>query len=308
MTDVYEISGPYTITYSAPPVASYISTVQRSDKTYLVDIRYYLSKDGSHHRYGSFKYGAEKYGPDDFQYSSDRIQAKYSIDNGDNWLDATPQPYDRKHSPDTVLIDATPQNLGFVWNSFSDLPEEWSGSVLFRLEFTGSSSTIITSSAFTVSSVVSVSTTTLLAERRRAFRVDDFLGEGPIVPWVRGPTDFGMARGKELIASSVRSILKTKAATNLWGGELEWDPSFGSLFWSLKHSLADEMTIERAAGFAEIALNQEPRLELVEVTPYYEVRDGSSVLFVTIKYAFAYTDNPSNRVVLSNLETLTIEV
>lgn len=116
------------------------------------------------------------------------------------------------------------------------------------------------------------------------------------------------ARGKELVASSVRSILKTKAATDRWGGELEWSPDFGSLYWALKHAQGDEITEELAIGYSELALGFEPRIELRDVEVVYEDIEGGRAMYIFVRYALVTSDSPENLVILGDLETVKIEV
>jgi hypothetical protein len=202
----------------------------------------------------------------------------------------------------------TPTEYNFVWNAFFDLPEDFEGDVELEMSLSASPPTIITSSPFPVTTVVPVSSTVLVSERRAAFKIDDYLGEGPIAPWKRGPSDFNTARGKVLVASAIQSILKTKAATELWGGELEWSPGFGNLFWALKHAQADEITEELGKAYAELALAQEPRVEFRDAEVVYEEQDGGMKMFIKVLYSLIGADVSDNQVILPDLETLTVEV
>ena len=59
----------------------------------------------------------------------------------------------------------------------------------------------------------------------------DFLGVGLLSPFRRGARDFVSGGGVELVRSSVRQILGTRAAVGKFAGELPWRPNFGSKLW-----------------------------------------------------------------------------
>ncbi|HUV13075.1 MAG TPA: hypothetical protein VMY18_05490 [Acidobacteriota bacterium] len=309
MANITQVSGPYSYSSVLPPSAEWTTIVQRTGGTYLVDAKFNLWKDGGHHCYGAFKYGAQKYGPDDFVYDANLINAEYSDDGGNTWNACSPQDLDFRHTAQNPMhIVASKREFDFVWNAFWDLDDDFEGEITLRFEFTGSSSVIITSSSFYVSTVVRRSPQVLTVSRRAAFRIGDYLGQGPVAPWRRGPSDFMTAKGQVLVASAVAMILNTKAATDKWGGEVPWDPGFGSLFWTLKHAPGDDITSEEAAGFAELALDQEPRLVFIDAEAERREQGGSNALYVLIKYGLITNNVEGNEVIVPNLETIEIEV
>lgn len=300
--------GPVLFSPVVPPTGRWVSAAQRGDKTYLVDAKFSMWKDTGAHLYGNYKYGAHKYGPDDTVSTATLISAEYSTDGGLTWNTASPQTYDRKHSAVNPLsFTALETEFDFVWNAFWDLPDDFEGSVLFRVTISGST-IVLTSDPFWVSTVVG--TVQSVAKKPvTAFKIDDYLGEGPVAPWRRGPQDFMMARGKDLVASAIRQILATKAATNRWGGELEWDPGFGSLFWTLKHDRGDETTAELAAGFAELALEIEPRVIITGArVEYQEQPGGARAMFIYVTYKLIRGNMPDNQVFQPVPDQVKIEV
>jgi hypothetical protein len=303
---------PINFTYKllSPPDASFIGDPeQRTDGSYLVDCVFQVAKSEGAHLYGSFKYGAQKWGPDDTIWPVALSSPEYSIDGGNNWNTANAQPYDRKHTAvSPVDADGTYRQYDWVWNAFFDLPEDFEGEAIFRLTLSASPSTTITSGPFSVTSVVGVSSTSLVTSRRSALKIEDYLGSGPIYPWRRGPTDFMTAKGESLVKSAVQTILKTKAATDIWGGELEWNPGFGSLFWALKHAPGDDITEELAIGYAELALEQDARIDFQQAIVNYREIDGSQTMFIDVLYQLLGTDSLGNRVFLSDLEKVSVEV
>ena len=87
---------PIAFTYvpDPPPIASFVgSPAQRSDGTYLIDGVFEMSKTRGEHLYSNFKWGAQKYGPDDDLNPITLDSAEYTVDNGDNWYPATAQGY-----------------------------------------------------------------------------------------------------------------------------------------------------------------------------------------------------------------------
>lgn len=122
---------PVAFSYTADPapIVAFTGTpTQRTDGTFLVDALFDMSKSRGLHYYGAFKWGAQKYGLDDAVIPIAFDLAEYTIDNGDNWLTATPQTYDRKHTAETPMnITGTPTEFDFVWNAFWDLDEDFAG-------------------------------------------------------------------------------------------------------------------------------------------------------------------------------------
>lgn len=311
MADIVEIGGPFAFTASIPPTAAFTTIAQRTDGSFLVDVKFNLSKDGGNHQYGAFKYGAQKYGPDDFLFDADLDNADYSTDGGNTWNPMQAQVVDFRHTAvNPMQIDATPREFDFVWNAFWDLPDDFDGEVTFRFEFSaGASSVVITSSIILVFTVVTPEPATRIRSYGREFRLDDFLGEGPVTPWRRMATDFATARGKALIDASLRMILSTKAATTRWGGELAWDPAFGSLYWTLKHAQGDEITKDFAYAHTEFAFGFEPRVELRDVEVTYEPRGGGrQAMLVGVRYGIIAQNTPENQVFLPEPDELVVEV
>jgi hypothetical protein len=207
-----------------------------------------------------------------------------------------------------MSINATPHEFDFVWNAFFDLPDDFDGEVIFRLVFSASPYTTIISSPITVSTVVSPSGVVRYRAPDRTFRVDDFLGEGPIAPWRRGPNDFMTARGVELVASALRMILNTRAANILWGGELAWDPAFGSRFWTLRFSPGDAITDGLALLHAQDAAALEPRIVLKSVFTDFKDYGNRRAMMVHVNFSVITQNVQGNQVVLPEPQEIVVEV
>jgi len=247
------------------------------------------------------------------------VAFKYSLNDGATWNDCTVQPYDWRHSPGLggVIsgISSSAQEYGVVWDAFVDLPEgDFTVKLFLELSITGGNpNTSLTTDAVQVLTVVPPLDEDRLASgldrRRLAERIDDFLGAGPIAPLRRGGSDFMTGRGRELVKSANWQILNTRAATERWGGELPWDPAFGALFWTLKHSPGDEITEELAHEYAEQALAWDPRnvVERAE-TEFFSKAGGGRGLRVKVGYSIISENVPSNEVILPEAETVEVEV
>ena len=284
-------------------ILTFVSVAQRTDQTYLVDVAFTAEWTGG---------GTADIGGSVFQYS---------IDGGDTWTDGTLQGYDRKHSPglDGIIngIGTPAAPYGLVWNAFKDLPEG-DFSVKLQVAFEVLPPDPIEEQGFETSEFPATTIVPPLDEdrlasgldrRRLAERIDDFLGAGPIAPFRRGGSDFMTGRGRELVKSANWQILNTRAATERWGGEIPWDPAFGSLFWTLKHAPGDEITEELAHEYAEQALAWDPRnvVERAE-TEFFSQPGGGRGLRVKIGYSLISENVPSNEVILPEVEIVEVEV
>lgn len=282
------------------PTVSLVSAGQRDRLTFLVDLRFVVLLPT---------------GPVD----AGLVTFQYSLDDGATWNDATVQPYDRRHSPGLsgVIsgISSSAQEHGVVWDAFIDLPEgDFSVKLFLELSITGGNpNTSLTTEEFQITTIIPPLDEDRLASgldrRRLAERIDDFLGAGPIAPLRRGGSDFMTGRGRELVKSAIWQILNTRAATDRWGGEIPWDPAFGSLFWTLKHAPGDEITEELAHSYAEDALGWEPRVLIENVeTEFFSQPRGGRGLRVKVGYSIIAENVPSNEVILPEVETVEVEV
>jgi len=303
---------------ASPPTMTFVSMTQRTDGTYLVDFAFeagYPDAPEPARPYGIAVYGLNSYGPGKFL---DLVSAEYSIDGGDTWNPATAQVYDRRHSFGQVgkigQVWDEEQPFRFVWDAFRDLYGEPEGEfeALFRLTVEGSLSTMITTpSPTTITTAVPATENDNINEalrrRREAVGFRDFLGQGPIAPFRRGSSDFMTAHGRELVKSAVWVILNTRAATDRWGGEIPWEPSFGALFWTLRHQPADEITQGLAVGYAEKALEWEPRVRLAGATVDVFDQRGGRGMRVGTRYTLITENDPSNEVFLPEEEFVEVE-
>lgn len=137
------------------------------------------------------------------------------------------------------------------------------------------------------------------ARRNEASRTPfDFLGKGLINPFRRGSRDFVSAERVELVRSSVRQILGTRAAIgDDIVGELAWRPDFGSKFWQLKHRNNDGTLKGLAIAYAYEALAWEPRIEVVGVTTEPDV-NAPNRLSIRVTYRIIDQNVAGNRVFL----------
>ena len=303
----------------ADPILTFVSVAQRTDPTFLVDLDFTAAHPdvpAPSLPYGQAVYGVNTYGQGKFL---DLVSAEFSVDGGDTWRLATPQAFDRLHDFDDagkvgpVWID--PQPFTFVWDAFRDLLGDPEGDyqAILRISLSGSATVVLTSTSFSVSTIIPPldedRLTAGLEKRRLSERIDDFLGAGPIAPFRRGGSDFMTGRGRELVKSAIWQILNTRAATERWGGELPWEPGFGSLFWTLKHAPGDEITEELAHSYAEEALAWEPRVVVESVeTEIFDKEAGGRGLRVRVGYSLIAENVPSNQVILPTVETVEVEV
>lgn len=283
-------------------ILAFVSAAQRADRTYLVDAAFTAEWTGA--------------GTPDIELK----QFQYSTDGGGTWADASPQVYDRKHSPGTGGIIAgvgTPASeYNLVWDAFSDLPEgDFDARVRASFETVTPApweSSSFESTEFRVTTVVAPLDEDRLAssldKRRLSERVDDFLGAGPVAPLRRGGSDFMTGRARELVASAIWQILNTRAATDRWGGELPWDPAFGSLLWTLRHAPGDEITEELAHAYAQEALAWEPRVLVEGVETEFFVKGAGRGLRVDVGYSLIAENVPANQVILPETATVRVEV
>lgn len=303
--------------YGGEPILEFVSVGQREDRTFNVDLRYrakWLDRDGPARRYGEGRYGAFQYGAPKF---FNLVSVEYTTDDGGSWHPASIQPYDRKHTSGVIggsgigEVWSAFQEFGIVWAPILDLADG-SYTCRLRVRVSGSITVTIITPSFTLllSWPVPTPPSDRARSRRRLARgIDDYLGKGPVQPWRRGGADFMQASGRELIKACVRQILGTRAATSKWGGELPWDPSFGSLFWTLKHAPGDEITEELAHGYAELALAEEPRVRVTKVETEFFDRSGGRGLRVRVHYAIISENVPGNEVFLPQFaDTAEVEV
>jgi phage baseplate assembly protein W len=274
----------------ATPVIESIQVVQRdSSRSYLVDI------------------GFSVYDPSGHDLTL--VSMEYSTDNGGLWLPATAQVLDRRHtasSPLTPILTTAPgSSFNFVWNAFLDLPDGLHV-VLIRLAVDdGITTTQDQSSPSTInaSEIVDNSKTGLNRKLGRQSAISktplDFLGRGLINPFVRRSSDFAYAEGVELIRSSVRQILGTRAAVGGFSGEIPWRPDFGFKFWYVKHRQNNYVLRDIVLAYVQDALTQEPRVAVSDVD--IEI-DPENTMTVRVIYSIIDSNVDENRVELPFLE------
>jgi len=283
-------------------VLAFVSAEQRADPTYLADVAFTAEWTGG--------------GTADIEESG----IQYSTDGGTNWTDGTYQRYDRRHSPGTdgeIAGVGTPATeYGLVWDAFADLPEgDFSAKLRVSFEVLPPDpyeEQTFETAEFDVTTVVAPLDEDRLAssldKRRLSERIDDFLGAGPVAPLRRGGSDFMTGRGRELVGSAIWQILNTRAATERWGGELPWDPAFGSLLWTLRHGPADEITEELAHAYAQEALAWEPRVLVEGVETQFFDKVSGRGLRCDVGYSLIAENAPANQVILPATETVEVEV
>jgi len=200
--------------------------------------------------------------------------------------------------------------FNFVWNSFLDLPEGTFTYVYLRISvsdaFTGSAQLVI--GPLTIVSEMSPGRDHLSRQLERRAIIDaapgGFLGNGLVIPFRRSGKDFASGFGIELIKSSVKQILQTRAAVRGQPGELPWRPNFGSKFWILRHRKNNNTLKAQALIFAREALLWEPRVEVTGV----DVETGSNIdsnkLQIRVMYQIITENSSSNAVVAPQFEVM----
>ena len=94
-------------------------------------------------------------------------------------------------------------------------------------------------------------------------------------------SDFAATDGPELLASKVRQVLATEAATSRSSGELPWRTSFGSAVHLLRHQRNDTALGELARVYVREALKRWlPDLKMVHVS--VESVDNTLALVVRV--------------------------
>jgi len=195
--------------------------------------------------------------------------------------------------------------FNFVWDTIRDLPEGEFEDVFVRVSVSNNPTTSVIVGPLSIATVALTSEDALarnLQRRALADRVDqDFLGCGLLIPFCRGSRDFENACGVELVRSSVRQILGTRAAVGQFPGDLPWRPDFGNKIWILRHRNNDRILREEAVAFVQEALRFEPRVEVTEVVASVNPEDPNR-LDVTVRYRIIKTNTLDNRVFLPEFE------
>lgn len=279
-----------------PPVIDSMSASQRdTDVTFLVDVLYSV-------------FDVEGPSPGD---NLTAINLEFSTTGpAGSFSPATLQPFDARHDPTPItgLPGSAPgKPLQAVWNAFQDLPEGvFDVDLRMTVEDAGSPpnvSNIAVASAIVVTTVLPDDTGDIFARQlsRRANLARtprDFLGNGLLIPFRRGSRDFVSNKDVELIRSSVRQILGTRATVGRNIGELQWRGNFGSKLWTLRHSNTGPFTKARAAQFVRDALANEPRVRITSVFVEPEPLSEANTLQVRVTYQVITENTPQNRVIL----------
>lgn len=231
-------------------------------------------------------------------------------DPGGPYSPATAQPFDRRHNvtdPITGVPFMLPNKvLNYVWNAFQDLPEGIFEDVYVRVTVTNNPSASIIIGPVTVSTTTDNALTPLerqLARQRAISQTPiDFLGNGLLIPFRRGPRDFVSGKGVELIRSAVRQILNTRAASGELAGELPWRPDFGNQIWILRHRNNDSTLREAAAAYVADALSWEPRVDVTEVFVETDPFSNPNELVIRVRYRLIGENIDANDVLIPNFE------
>lgn len=224
------------------------------------------------------------------------------------WSPATAQPYDRRHDAGFQMVASmspgTPIN--YVWQPFFDLPpEEVFDDVFVRIVVENNPTATVIVGPVTISTT-SPSTAEdnfdkSLARRGQLARTPlDFLGCGLVIPFERGSLDFRNACEVELIKSSVRQILGTRAAVGNFLGDLPWRPDFGSKLWILRHRNNDPTLQGQAVAFVMEAMQWEPRIRVTSVELLRGIPTDEELrkLRVLVRYRIIEENVDENRVLL----------
>lgn len=210
----------------------------------------------------------------------------------------------------SVEIPGTPTNgpgerFNFVWDVIRDLPEGEFEDVFVRVTVSTNPTTSVIVGPLTLSTATITEEDNLarnLQRRALAERVErDFLGCGLTIPFRRASRDFENSCGVELIRSTVRQILGTRAAVGAYPGDLEWRPDFGSKLWVLRHRNNDTGLREVAAAYVHEALQQEPRVSVTSIQPRTSPSDPNT-LEIAVRYEIIQENVAGNRVVLPEFE------
>lgn len=275
-----------------PPVLENVTAVQRDTiQTFLVDV--------------GFEVGHP---------TGDDLVPVIEFSNGDiagPFSPATAQTFDRKHSSTDPItgVPTTPPNkpVNYVWNAFQDLPNGAFQQIFIRVSVTATLTTTVTVGPIVVATAVEEdldpNLTAQLDRRSILSRTPfDFLGNGIVIPFRRGVRDIVSASGIELIRSSVRQILGTRASVGSLVGELPWRPDFGSKLWVLRNRLNDATLEGQAVAFVREALLQEPRVRITDVFVEREPFSEPNELRVRVQYTIIDENVDSNNVVLPDFE------
>jgi phage baseplate assembly protein W len=119
-----------------------------------------------------------------------------------------------------------------------------------------------------------------------------FLGRGILSPFRRDQkNDFANGTGLELVKSSIRQILLTKAASpSAGGGELPWRTDFGSLLHLIRHRRNNVFVAQEIARAYVLKALQawETRVQVTDV------KVTSTDRTMTLKIIFNVTDQNNN--------------
>lgn len=144
--------------------------------------------------------------------------------------------------------------------------------------------------------------------------VDAQLGFGLIRPFRRDEkNDFANTGGVALVRACVGQVLGTMANSpdnpDL-GGELLWNPEFGSLLYLLRHMKNDDVLRELGRYYVVDALRRwEPRVLLKDcsVTREGTSAEGENRLVIQLRYDFVTSVEEGNEVIFSDVEqTVTV--
>lgn len=227
------------------------------------------------------------------------------------WNAATAQSYDYRHTAVDPLpgFPANGLTFGFVWNAFFDLPEGQFDDVYLRLTVTNNPSdeaiigplTVVTKLPLTDEEAQAQSFARRAGLDQLLQERNAFLGCGLIIPFRRASRDFANACDVELIRSTVRQILGTRAAVRSLPGDLKWRPDFGSKLWVLRHRNNDYLLREEATTYVQEALEWEPRVRVTEVIPTVDAENPNR-LKIRVRYKIIDENVPENRVILPEFE------
>ena len=128
-------------------------------------------------------------------------------------------------------------------------------------------------------------------------------GNGLVVPFRRGPSDFVAAAGVERWRSAVAVVLGTESDSGVSQGEVPWDTSFGSRLHLLRHKNNTPALAEMARIYATEALSRwlpEIRLKYVDTFKMKDEDGNESILVIRITYDIVL--GKSNEVVAADVD------
>ena len=131
------------------------------------------------------------------------------------------------------------------------------------------------------------------------------VGNGVLVPFRRGASDFVSGDGFEWLQSAILLILGVRARSRLGGGELPWRSDFGSVVHLLRHRPNDAVTAELARVHVAEALAKwlpQVRLKDVRTDKKKDATTGEeTILLLVLRYDVAAQKNRATQVLVTDV-------